>query len=108
MKKIDDIFKQGEHQKELNIRPELWDKLERQLDEGKDSAGFNWRSLMIAASAIVLLSMTTLLYLNIDSYEVEDMSVSLSPYFFKEEIANLESVYYTPQRIFVNPTILKG
>lgn len=108
MKKIDDIFQQGEHQKELDIRPELWDKLERHLDEGKGSLSFDWRPLMVAASSIVLISMTALLYLNIDSYELEDMSASLSPYFYKEEIANLESVYHTPQKIFVNPTILKG
>lgn len=108
MKKIDDIFREGEHQKELSIRPELWDKLERQLDKDKITSSFKWRPLMVAASTIVLISMTALLYLNIDNYEVEDMSASLSPHFYIEEIANLETVYWQPQRIFVNPTILKG
>ena len=108
MKKIDDIFKEGEHQKALEIRPELWDKLERQLDGDKSPSTFNWRPWMAAASTVLLMSLTALLYLNIDRYELEDMSASLEPHFFMEEIANLESVYYTPQRIFVNPTILKG
>ena len=108
MKNIDDIFKEGEHQKELEVRPELWDKLERQLDGEERRSAFNLRPWLVAASIVLFMSMSTLLYLNIDHYELEDMSASIEPYFFMEEIADLESVYYTPQRIFVNPTILKG
>ena len=107
MKKIDDIFKNSASDKPLPLRPELWNRLERQLETHTASTvktGFNWRSLMIAASVLVVLSLTVLLYLNIDRYKVEDLDSEYAPHFFKEEIANLEEVYWIPQSIFVNPT----
>ena len=105
-KKIDDIFKEGIHKKEMNLRPELWNRLERQLDAEPErrNTSFNWRSLMIAASVLVILSLTILLYLNIDRYRVEDLDGDIAPHFFKEEITNLEEVYWVPQQIFVNPS----
>lgn len=100
--KIDQIFNQSEHQKALDLRPELWDKLERRLDgEGSPKASkWNW---MLAASILLIFSLSTLLYLNIDTYEVEDLSNEIQPYFSAEEISNLEDVYLVEIRLFVNP-----
>ncbi len=105
MKKIDDIFREGHHQKRLEIRPELWDKLERRLDGNKTPIISLWRPWIVAASTVLIMCMTMLLYLNIDTYEVEDLSVYLKPQFYKEEIINLEEVYWAPQVIFVNPQV---
>ena len=101
MTNIDDIFKNGEHQKALDIRPELWSRLERRLDEHPPARP--WKKWLIAASLLLLFSFTTLLYLNIDVYQVEDMTVTSEPRFSKEEIGGLEEVYWVPQSLFVNP-----
>ena len=101
MRNIDDIIKGSETEKALDIRPELWDRLERQLDHNNGSP--SWSTWKIAASFLLLFSMTTLLYLNIDFYQVEDMTINGQPRFSKEEISGLEEVYWVPQSLFVNP-----
>ncbi len=106
MKHIDDIFREGEHQKNLELRPELWQRLERRLDQPSEPVKRKWRPWMVAASTILLVSLSALLLLNIDSYEVEDISAGLVPYFTSDEIAHLEDVYTIPQQIFVNPDML--
>jgi len=104
MNHIDDIFKNGEHQKELEIRPELWDRVERRLDgDGAHKRQGSMRPWMVAASMTLVITMSALLYLNIDTYEVEDMIVAIEPHFSKEEVADLEKVYWIEPSLFVNP-----
>ncbi len=104
-KKIDDIFKNSEHQKSLDVRPELWDRLERQLDEDVVvNSGF--RPWIVAASIVLVTTLSALLYLNIDNYEVEDLSVEIEPNFSKEETAGLEQVYWIEPSIFLNPSYM--
>ena len=101
MNSIDDIFKNSETEKNLELRPELWNRMERHLNRRKvRSPKSKW---LVAASLTLIISMTSLLYLNIDFYEVEDMTVQNAPRFSKEEIAGLEQVYWVPQSLFVNP-----
>lgn len=106
MKHIDEIFKNSEHEKELPLRPELWDRLERNLDQVPSPSSNFWRPWMVAASFILVGSLSILLYLNIERYQVEDLDATFEPHFSKEEISGLEEVYIVPIRIFVNQSFI--
>lgn len=104
-KSIDQLFKNSEHEKALEVRPELWNRLERRLDQDRPYKR-QWHSWLVAASLILVLTMTVLLLLNIDRYHVEDLSGEVAPHFSKENIANLEELYYVPPSLFLNPKYL--
>lgn len=106
MKHIDEIFKNSEHEKELPLRPELWDRLERNLDQVPAASRNMWRPWMVAASLMVVCSLSILLYLNVERYQVEDLDAKFGPHFSKEEISGLEEVYIVPNRIFVNQSYI--
>ena len=103
--KIDHIIKNSQHEKALDIRPELWQRLERRLDDHSEGPRKSPRWL-VAASLFVVLSLATLLILNIDRYRVEDLPVDNEPNFSKEHIANLEELYHVPPSLFLNPEYL--
>ncbi len=101
-RKIDHIFKRSRYDRGVTVRPELWQKLERRLDDAHPSGG-RLKSWMIAASIVVIFSMATWIFITQERYEVEDLTINSQPNFSKEEIYDLEKYYALPKKIKVNP-----
>ena len=100
---IEEIFRDGEHQKQVALRPEVWEKLERRL-ESDDAPKPSLKLWLVAASFILVATLSALLVLNIDQYHVEDLLINEQPYFTKDEIGDLNSYYVVENKLFVNPS----
>ncbi len=111
---IDKIIKSSETEKSLDIRPDLWDRLERQL-ENSDSiemsfakkqrtkrrkiVGGKW---LAAASLALILTIISTFYLQVNKYQMEDLNTSKEPYFTKEDLSGMEDLYNQPDRVLLN------
>jgi len=89
MKPIDEIFKNSETEKSLEVRPELWRRLERRLEveDGESEVKTRplWRPWMVAASLVILVG-ASMLWKTSNQYSVEDLSADAAPEFSKEEL----------------------
>lgn len=89
MRNIDDIIKSSQTEKPIELRPELWQRLERQLDEDKPPVVRSLRSqLLVAASVIVLMAAVSLIWSEMNRYTVEDLITEEQPYFTKDQLSN--------------------
>ena len=98
---IDEIFRQGQNLSPEEMRPELWNKLDRRLSDIRPPKR-GLRMWLTAASILLLASMLTLLNINSDTYQVEDLLIEDQPYFSKEEIEGLDAVYIAENRPMLN------
>ncbi len=94
MENIDDYIRRSETDKELELRPELWRRLERRLDDDVPYTPTTsiWRPWMIAASVMMLFGFS-LFWKASNTYQVEDLSADMTPGFSKEELALFEYNY---------------
>lgn len=70
------------------MRPELWRKLERRLDDSDRpirKTKFMWRPWVIAASFLLLVGFATVLRSG-STYTVEDLESNILPGFTKEQL----------------------
>ena len=115
---IDKIIKSSETEKSLDIRPELWDRLERQLDNtdriehsfirknrssNRKITSSKW---LAAASLALILTITSTFYLQMNSYEMEDLPTSAKPYFTKDDLSGLEAYYGNQDKMYLNEDFL--
>ncbi|MFT6809639.1 MAG: ferric-dicitrate binding protein FerR (iron transport regulator) [Saprospiraceae bacterium] len=112
---IDKIIKSSETEKHLDIRPELWNRLERQLDNSdsmersiarkqrpkrRKIVGSKW---LAAASLAIILTIISTIYIQLNSYHMEDLNTSTAePYFTKEDLSGLENFYNQPDRLLLH------
>lgn len=111
---IDKIMKSSKTEKSLDIRPELWDRLERQLDNSdrierslikrkrKSRTQIRGSKWLAAASLALILTVTSTFYIQMNSYKMEDLNTSAKPYFTKEDLSGLEAYYNNPERLYLN------
>ena len=91
MKNIFDHIKASETEKELELRPELWNRMDRRLSQRKHQAKPNWKRLVwMAASLLILMIAIFGLSLPSNGYEVEDFNASGAPYFTMDQISALQ------------------
>jgi len=88
MENIDDLIRRSETEKHIELRPELWRKLERRLDDDVPKAKGRpfWRPWMIAASIMMLVGFSVV-WKSSNNYSLEDLSAEKAPGFPKEELA---------------------
>ena len=111
---IDKIINSSETEKFLNIRPELWDRLERQLDNTdriehalvhrmhRSKVRITRSKWLAAASIALIFTITSTFYLQMNSYTMEDLKTSTKPYFTKEDLSGLEAYYDNPDKMYLN------
>lgn len=108
--KIDTQIRTSETHKHIELRPELWNRLERQLDsidrlEGrllkkpkrKKTKLSRTQSWLVAASFTLILMALTTYVANSNTYQLEDLNANADPYFTKRELSDLKS-YYTEDK----------
>ncbi len=97
MENIDDFIRRSETDKEVEVRPELWRRLERRLDDDipQSATASIWRPWMVAASVLVLFGFS-LFWRTSNSYDVEDLSAEKAPDFSKEELVLFNYDNYPP------------
>jgi len=111
---IDKIIQASETERPIELRSELWDRLDRQLDSSerlesslqqkkrtkrRRIAGSKW---LAAASLALILTIVTSFYLQMHSYTIMDLKTSSEPYFTKEDLSELEHYYDNPDRLLLN------
>jgi len=98
MDNIDDLINRSETEKNLELRPELWRKLERRLDEDEPVVRTRsfWRPWMIAASVMLLVGFSTI-WKSTNLYSVEDLSADKAFGFTKEELVLVNFNNYPPK-----------
>lgn len=91
MKDIFDHIRSSETEKELEVRPELWKRMDRRLSHRKHQAKPNWKKLawMAACMLIIIVAMFGL-SMQSSAYEVEDFKSSGMPYFTMDQISPLQ------------------
>ena len=60
MNRIDEIFRSGEHQKEMELTPQLFQRMNQELEESKKVVSLKKVVFSIAASIIAILSIGVL------------------------------------------------
>ncbi len=89
MENIDDYIRRSETDKDLEVRPELWRRLERRLDDDHPKVVPTksiWSPWMVAASVMLLFGFS-FFWKSSSVYNVEDLAADKSPGFSKEELA---------------------
>jgi len=97
MKNIDELIKNSETEKNIEVRPELWRKLERRLDDAPESSVQKsiWRPWLIAASVSLIFGFS-ILWKASNNYQVEDLHADITPTFSKEEVVLVNYANYPP------------
>lgn len=117
-KTIDDIFKNSEHEKELELRPELWEKMERTLSNDPAHTPSTtapvskrlitpiYKKLMIAASLAFIFASAYALSITFNEYQVEDLVPSHVSSFTKEEIVSIDEQLSIKRTIIANLSLI--
>jgi len=91
---MQDIFnhiKSSETEKPLEVRPELWNRLDRRIGNRRRRSQPNWKRFIWMAASLLILMITVFgVSIKSDSYSVEDLNTSGYPYFTKDDISGLE------------------
>jgi len=97
MENIDDFIRRSETNKELELRPELWRRLERRLDDEVPHRPTKslWKPWIIAASIMMLFGFS-FFWKTSNAYSVEDLSADKAPGFSKEEFVLFNYDNYPP------------
>lgn len=117
-KTIDDIFKNSEHEKELELRPELWEKMERTLfndpahtpsttaPSRKRFSTPIYKNLMIAASLAFIFASVYALSITFNDYQLEDLVPANASSFTKEEIVSIDEQLSIKRTIIANLSLI--
>lgn len=104
-KTVDDIFKNSEHEKVLEIRPELWDKMERTLSNEPSIKKKTplFRRLLFAASLAFIIASSYAIAISLNDYQLEDLTPTEASNFTKEEIVSIDEQLAIKRTIIPNP-----
>ena len=89
---IDQLFRTGEVQKDLDLNAALWNKIENKLDR-RDMHKINikWLLSFAASIAFLLIVSVVLLIYSKNSYKVEDLDQLANPTYNAQVISDLHS-----------------
>lgn len=98
MKNIDELIKNSETERNIEVRPELWRKLERRLDDAPPASEQRsfWRPWLIAASVSLIFGFS-IFWKASNNYHVEDLLADQTPTFSKEEFVLVNYANYPPK-----------
>jgi|GEM_PF-2464142 len=123
---IDDIIKQSETSKSVDLDPQLWQRLERRLDfnsvpdvdnnishmstslgdrrrRRKKNSKMLFSRVMVAASFAAVFALVSALYMSASKYQVTDLEVQSRPYFTKDDVDGLNRYYPAMERNLEGP-----
>lgn len=98
MVQIDPIFQNADTQKDMVLRPSLWNRVEVKLDKKRRRQSI-WRRLsMVAAfAAIVIVSTIFWPFDTASSYQLEDFGSDYEVFISRAEVADLYRYYQLNQ-----------
>lgn len=90
---LDQLIKLSETEKDLQLTPLLWQRLDRKLNRNKKILA-PWIRIIGIAASILLLSASIYIYsIRSHSYLLEDLDITGKPNFSKEELKDIELYY---------------
>ena len=92
---IDQLIQHSESEKRLDIRPILWDRLERQLDQKPSGRPYlRWIFGSVAATiSLIAFSHFGLRQAESNTYLVEDLIYDSKPVFTRQEVEGLREYF---------------